>query len=311
MVDLIEYMSMGKNKKDNLIVERAVNLSLIEIFLGSLLHTLRIPFSGHFLSLNQGFFLCYFVKRTSSRKQAAKSVFEISMVVAIMKSLAPIGKKLGPMISISMQGLWYSLGILVLGRGLLGQIAGMIFLSLWAFIQPFITYFLMYGTDLISAFEYFTNKMQGYLSVKNEILIFGITLLIGLKLIIASLIPIVLKFLKDDQVHQYEYYLKKISPIRKEKKEYSPLIGALKDITKLPMILSFLLMGCFFYFHGEEQALILWKILRAIAIAFIIFYLIRNPFLSKFIGSMAKKRSFLNRLYYLAGLGKKKIESLT
>lgn len=40
-----------------MIIEKAVNLSLIEVFLGSFLHLLHIPFGGHFLSLNQGLFL--------------------------------------------------------------------------------------------------------------------------------------------------------------------------------------------------------------------------------------------------------------
>ena len=35
----------------------AALLSLTEIGLGSLLHSFKIPFAGHFLSLNQGFIL--------------------------------------------------------------------------------------------------------------------------------------------------------------------------------------------------------------------------------------------------------------
>lgn len=35
----------------------AAALSLVEIGLGSILHGLKMPFTGYFLSLNQGFFL--------------------------------------------------------------------------------------------------------------------------------------------------------------------------------------------------------------------------------------------------------------
>ena len=81
---------------------------------------------------------------------AAKITFEISFITAVMKSLSPAGK-LGPMMSISSQGLLYSLGVFVGGVGTTGKVIGMILLSLWAFIQPFISYFLMYGAEILSA----------------------------------------------------------------------------------------------------------------------------------------------------------------
>ena len=65
--------------------------------------------------------------------------------------------------SISSQGLLYSLGVFVGGVGTTGKVIGMILLSLWAFIQPFISYFLMYGTEILSALAYFEKKnWQGF-----------------------------------------------------------------------------------------------------------------------------------------------------
>ena len=148
---------------DGHVVKRSVELSIIEVVIGSILHGLKIPMSGHFLSLNQGAFLSKSYNNSFSRSIAAKTTFEISFITAVMKSLSPAGKKLGPMMSISSQGLLYSLGVFVGGVGTTGKVIGMILLSLWAFIQPFISYFLMYGTEILSALAYFEKKnWQGF-----------------------------------------------------------------------------------------------------------------------------------------------------
>ena len=118
--------------------------------------------SGRFLSLNQGAFLSKSYNNSFSRSIAAKTTFEISFITAVMKSLSPAGKKLGPMMSISSQGLLYSLGIFVGGVGTLGKVIGMVLLSLWAFIQPFISYFLMYGTEILSALAYLKKKLARF-----------------------------------------------------------------------------------------------------------------------------------------------------
>lgn len=115
---------------DDHIVEKSVLLSLVEIVLGSFMHTVKIPFSGHVLSLNQGLFLSRSFNYVQRRGHAAKIVIEISLVTSVMKSLSPAGKKLGPMISISMQGFFYSIGLLIFGANLMGQMLGMILLSL-------------------------------------------------------------------------------------------------------------------------------------------------------------------------------------
>src|SRR5690606_26186631 len=106
-----------------------------------------------------------FLRDSTSRFSAVKMVMEVSSVTSIMKALAPVGKKLGPMISISMQGFLYMLGILSFGRGLFGQMLGMALLSVWAFIQPLITFFIIYGQDLTSAIAYFNEKQGSLLAI--------------------------------------------------------------------------------------------------------------------------------------------------
>lgn len=161
-------MSTPENNSENYIIERSVILGAIEVFLGSFLHLFKVPFSGHFLSLNQGAYLTRIARLDENRIRNAKSIVQISMVVSMMKALAPTTKKLGPMISILMQGWLYSFGFLLGAGTVLGQMLGLGLLSLWAFVQPLVTFFIMYGVDLKEAFVFFVNKLLNNLMlVKN------------------------------------------------------------------------------------------------------------------------------------------------
>src|SRR5690606_26328753 len=112
--------------------KKAALLSSIEIGLGSILHGLRLPLAGHLLSLNQGFILT----RATLEIEDSKSPALISATSAILKSLSPAGKKLTPMLALSVQGQLFNLGPLLLGNNPVGRSLGMILLCIWGFIQP-------------------------------------------------------------------------------------------------------------------------------------------------------------------------------
>src|ERR1700733_6107373 len=89
----------------------AMQLSLMEVGLGSLLHVFHIPFSGFFLSLNQ----CFVLNRAllfsiASGSTAGRFIpMTVSNTAAIIKTLSPYGKKFTPMLAISMQGLLFNI----------------------------------------------------------------------------------------------------------------------------------------------------------------------------------------------------------
>ena len=287
---------MSDKNLDQNIIEKSVQLSLIEVLLGSFLHVAKVPFSGHFLSLNQGYFLGTSIKEIKGRLDAFKTVIEISMVTSIMKALSPAGKKFGPMMSISMQGLLFSLGILLFGVNQLGRSIGMIFLSLWAFFQPLITYFLIYGTDLPKAFTYYLKKLNKYIDVTPQTIITVIATLVTIKCTLA----LIVSFMKTER---YEKLLNKLSlktNMKILKKSKTPMQGVLKDILNPTFILSFALMGVYFFFTGEATALVIWKVLRALAIACIIFYLARSQKFYDFVSFLASKNKTVKRLSELA-----------
>ncbi len=296
------------NKQDDQIVETAVKLSLVEVILGSLLHSFFIPLAGHFLSLNQGYFLCRALTPQMRRGEAFKSITEISFVTACMKALAPTNKKLGPMISISAQGILFGLGTLLFGANLTGQIFGMILLSLWAFIQPFITYFLIFGTDLVGAFFYYSNLLKETWELDmNTIYLFAISI-IFLKFFVAIMITL---------LNHYHYLKKWNKALDSFKiKDSKPKVlrtlwsGLLYDLTRPLFLVSLIFMASFFYFNKTDNAFILWKISRSLAIAFLLFFLARSPFFHRFINKMASKSRFINRIQNLSRMAYSKLQNL-
>ena len=147
----------------------AMQLSLMEIGLGSFLHSFHIPFSGFLLSLNQ----CFILNRALLHSQASlpPSPFlpmAISTTAAIMKTLSPFGKKFTPMLALSMQGLLFNLGALIFGKNFLGRCIGSLLLSLWPMIQPALIYGIIYGSILLNMIDFY-NQMMAKLPFFNEV----------------------------------------------------------------------------------------------------------------------------------------------
>ena len=113
---------------DPRIARYAALQSVTEIGVGPLVHGLRIPLGGHFLSLNQGVLLTFAVRpaaETGERIARRRGIFvatSISFVTAMLKFLSPAGARVYPALGISLQGLFFSAGILVFGMNILGVV---------------------------------------------------------------------------------------------------------------------------------------------------------------------------------------------
>lgn len=283
------------------ITRTAAHLSLIEIAIGSMAHGLKLPFAGHLLSLNQGVFLTHALRLTSHRIAAVKQSVEISSVASVLKSLSPAGNKIGPMLSIGMQGVLYSIGILILGRRLLGQILAMTLLSTWAFLQPLITLFIIHGSQLEKVLEFYWQRITEDLPQISDSIKFILLFFICLKILIAVLIPIVMKRIGSEKITAFEEKIlmeKQLLKATKLDHELSPLKGALKDLTQPLFLLSMLLVVSFFLLTESNYVKIFWFSLRPVAIAFVIFYLIRSPKFLQFLAILAAKNSYLQKIYF-------------
>jgi hypothetical protein len=282
------------------VTRTAAHLSLIEIAVGSVVHGLKLPLAGHALSLNQGFFLTHALRHSTTRFNAAQQSIEISSVSSVLKSLSPAGNKIGPMLSIATQGVLYSIGILILGRRLAGQILGMALLSLWAFIQPLITLFIIHGSQLEKVIGFYWKRISEDLPQISQSLVLILGFFVVAKVLMAISIPFVIKLLGPEKISNFENKIlleNKLIRMKSRPQNRSPLKGALKDLTHPLFLLSMGLVIVYFFMTESSYVRLFWYCLRPIAIAFILFYLLRSPRFIEFLARMAQKNRFCNKIY--------------
>lgn len=270
----------------------AATLSIIEVALGSILHSFRIPFSGNFLSLNQGYLLC----RASfvCRGQGPSVAYSISNVAAVLKSLAPAGKKLGPMLSLSMQGFLFSAGLWLGRETLFGYILGMVLLSLWTFIQPFLTYYLFFGSELFLAIQYLFEKTIPYhgLSWWQLSLLLG-GLILAKASVAAALAIWVWK--SKGQSYWQENLLqfaqeKGVRPLAGKGRVGHPMLLAFRDLLQPLFLVSIGITAFFLYFSQHAWGEKIWILLRPLAIGYLFFYFSRTLTLERWLKKMQTGR---------------------
>ncbi|MBC7420839.1 MAG: hypothetical protein H7328_08925 [Bdellovibrio sp.] len=286
---------MIERKPDaDLEIKRAAQLSITEITLGSIGHAFKIPFTGQILSLNQ---LGFMLNALNKDSLPIASTFEISSISTVLKSFSPAGQKLGPMLSIAMQGFLFWFFCFLGQAHLIGQIIGAIFMALWSFVQPLITYFIIYGFDLINVAEFYEKRMRQDYSVLHKSILIAVGLFILLKLFVAVSLVIYsvitkkeIKLIKQDKLHS-------LTSGAFEKSNLSPWKAAFKDLFRPLFISSFILMIVFIWQIESSSSQKIWMALRPLAVAYLVFYLLRSPWTAKKLGTLSKKSKFFNRVY--------------
>ena len=252
------------------VVDRAAQLSLAELGLGSLLQAFHIPLGGHFMSLNQGYFLTHALLKDDLETAA---VFEISGISAMMKSLSPMGNKLGPMISITTQGWLYWLGVTAGGRNLLGCGLGMILLSLWAFLQPLVTLLLIYGFDFYNILLFYKGKLESEWPWAPDFLLSVLIVLIAVKLCVAILIPILVMHYRNTN----PFIVGRVHRPLQKKRNDSFMGVVLRSFFRPLFLLTFIMMIFFYYFREGNWSSTLWLALRPLALGVILLWFLRSP----------------------------------
>ena len=273
-------------------------LSLIEIGLGSVLHAFKIPLSGALLSLNQGFILSRAAILSDKISQNQWMTYSVSNVSAVLKSLSPAGKKLGPMLSLSMQGLLFNIGVVIFGTNPIGICVGMALLSVWTFVQPLVTYYLFFGEKLFTAAEYLYEKTLPYHGLKKEWLLWIFISLVIIKMLAAIVLGVVAWKTKGNSIYgkNYEQGLIKIAREKGASIDERNLTHknsvwlALKDLMRPLFLVSIGVTVLFLYFSQHDYAHIAWYLMRPIAIGFIFFYFSRTLTLERWLSNLESGR---------------------
>jgi nucleoside-triphosphatase THEP1 len=117
----------------------------VEIILGSFLHNLRVPLSGHMLTA-----IAVVLLAAGHRRWPEPGLlWRAGLIAAAMKAVAPTAVLLGPMVAIAMEGFAFELGVrLRPGRRLGVAIGGAAAMS-WTFLHQIGGLLLTYGGNLV------------------------------------------------------------------------------------------------------------------------------------------------------------------
>ena len=121
----------------------------VEVTLGGFLHTLRVPLAGVFLAACEAGFLVA-VRRITGAKGIALAV---AAVAACVKSLAPAGALLSPLVGIVTEGLLVELAFLTLPGAWLPAVVGGAASTLWSLAQFILTQILFFGAGTLKVYE--------------------------------------------------------------------------------------------------------------------------------------------------------------
>ena len=270
----------------------AGTLALAEVGIGSLMHAFRIPLTGTMLSLNQGLFLSRITRLNRERKDAKRLGFEVSSVTALLKSFAPIGKRLTPMLAIASQGLLFSFGVSFFGVNLAGVIIGSMLLAVWGIAQPAILAGVMFSaiseaeqTKIMGAW----NKMLGGVEIlQNFSVLDGIVILLAVKCTIAGILAMIAWQSEADSPHRF---WSKWESLVNRRIQYVPspniietplktnladqMTLALKDLKNPIIWLSIGIMMALSYFMDSELAPAVWMAMRALAGIYTFYLVVR------------------------------------
>ncbi len=275
-------------------------LSLTEIGVGSLVHAFRIPLGGHLLSLNQGLVLVQ-ASRTIppndagqvSRGRVARSASNIALVSAMLKSLSPAGKRLTPMLAISVQGLLFALGVVIAGAGQLGLSLGMLFSSVWAFAQPLLLAWLFVGAHFWDALEAVWKKIAEPLGLSGLSPVAMLLVCVALKASVAVALVWVSERvgsrLSERLATRGSVLLRARSVPKDAGLRKNSLRAAIGDLASPLVGISLGLSILFAYFDGGDSVKLVWAVLRPLSLALVSFYILRAVPTEKIVAVLARR----------------------
>jgi hypothetical protein len=271
------YAGLVKRTQDP-VARYAVAQALTEVGLGSVLHALRVPLTGHFLSLNQAAILTWAARTSPSRRDAVARASSVSTVAALAKSFSPAGKRFFPMMAIAIQGWLYSLGLAAGGVNALGAALGFVFLSIWPFAQPLLVAYLLFGTPWFEAWLKLWQKLSSALHLPVELGGWVLVTLFASYAAAAGSLGIVVW--RSGQTFEARYLSKLSKPAQrartKKAESASAVRGAFRDLLHPWFIASTLLgVGAFLLSGQKTESVLALYVTRVLLLGFFFFWLLR------------------------------------
>jgi hypothetical protein len=175
-----------------------------------------------------------------------------------------------------MQGMLYSIGLIIFGVNYLGLFFSILFSASWAFVQPVLILFILFGTTLkditiffIKEFRFLPIGFEKYLIVT----IFGFLIF---KIILTFFISLKVINLTDEKFKNLELKINFKSTKQKKEESNNQFLNAIRDLFKPLFIFTYILTILFLLNNQNSYSIKIWMFLRPITIGFIVFYLFFN-----------------------------------
>jgi|YelNatPaOPRAMG01_1025707.scaffolds.fasta_scaffold07149_9 ABC-type thiamin/hydroxymethylpyrimidine transport system permease subunit len=157
---------------------------LSEIFLGSSLHTMNVPFTGLVMTgigMTIALTGSTFVPRPGA-------VLVIGLVTAILKAFSLGGVVLNPMIAIVAESLLAEAGLALGGRrrGAAGLMLAGVLAAAWDFVHPFFTQGLLAGAGMVTIYERTISKAAETLGLSSGNVVTILIVLAVLHLVVGA-----------------------------------------------------------------------------------------------------------------------------
>jgi hypothetical protein len=282
--DPMEKVKSSTSITTDYVSRMAVLQSFSELGIGSVAHALQLPLVGQILSLNQIAILTWTCKLSENRKSAMSSCMAVACITSLLKSLAPVGKKLTPMLAISAQGFLYCIGLFLLGRHFLGVILGAALSSVWSFAQPILFAYFIFGNTLYFGAEKIWKDFSQAFSLPKEMILWILLGFVLIKVLLSILLSAYLWKSSWGLLAKYQNSVENlrqktahhIKPLRAQS-HHPAWKQALLDLWTPWFVFSFLLTVLFLAFSQHEKGPEIWiYLLRPLAFGWLGFWLLRS-----------------------------------
>jgi hypothetical protein len=254
-----------------------------EASVGAVLHGGQIPLRGLFMSSMQSVILTYAANGMGQRRR----VVWVAVIAASLKALSPAGNRARPMLAITIQGLLYALAITLLGWNIVGVALSGFLIGAWSAIQGVALQYLFVGNELLRTYDtiiqWIVRKLDvqavGFLGI-----IAGWTLMCGVASGALTLLAWKHRQQMPDRLR--DVIFKKPVGVQVEWRP-TTIAGTIKrglrDIARPLFWLPVLIVTGVMLASGSSLESVLWIVVRAAVVGFVLFSVVRSFDLRRFI----------------------------
>lgn len=246
----------------------------LEVGAGSIVHGINLPLGGLGMVSTQ----CILLTQAAEGLREPSRVAWVAQIAAGLKALSPAGQRIRPMVAISMQGWLYALALRVFGWNVFAVVLAGALMGTWAGSQGVLLQWLLIGTDYMTALNKILSEAQRFLPVAGLTVPMVLGVYVGTHsagVAAAAVLAWRLRRRDPDFGKLKRAALLDFDAAKPGSVWFRALLDLLKPSFWLPLAIILLALAL----AGRSTESLFWLLFRAIAIAWLLFALLRRiPF---------------------------------